>query len=217
MELKIIDVAKLLQVTTKTVYRWVYDEKIPFYRVNRQYRFDHRQLEDWAAAQGKVPAGLHASSTQPGTLADLIDRGGVHYRLEGTTMVEAINHASSLFPDLGGSDPATLLDALVRREEMQCTGLGSGIALPHPRTPAIRDPRHEFVAICMTEEPIPADTVDGDDVHTLLFVVCSEEIRHVRIMAKVSHLCRQEKFISLLRNRALRSEVSSFINDQLNS
>ena len=38
-DLKLKEVAKLLQVSDKTIYRWISDGKIPYYRLNHQYRF----------------------------------------------------------------------------------------------------------------------------------------------------------------------------------
>ena len=211
MELKLTDVAAMLNVSTKTIYRWIEDGKIPFYRVNKQYRFDQHQLEDWAAGQGRVPQGIRAQSSRPKSLLEMIDRGGIHYRVEGCTMINAILHGVPLFPDLGCVDSSAVLEALVLREEMQCTGVGEGLALPHARNPVIRDSRYEFVAIHMLESPFKADSIDGESIHALIYVLCAEEVRHVRVMAQVAHLCRQPEFADALRRRALRSELNDAI------
>ncbi|NLF59173.1 MAG: helix-turn-helix domain-containing protein, partial [Candidatus Hydrogenedens sp.] len=47
MELKIRDVAKLLMVSDKTVYRWVRAGAIPAYRVHDQYRVNRIELLEW--------------------------------------------------------------------------------------------------------------------------------------------------------------------------
>ncbi len=39
MDLKQKDVAELLNVSESTIKRWVADGKIPYYRLNNQYRF----------------------------------------------------------------------------------------------------------------------------------------------------------------------------------
>ena len=216
MELKVTGIAKLLQVSTKTIYRWVDEGRIPFYRVNRQYRFDTRQIEEWAAEQGRVPKKNRPGHVKPGMLMDLIERGGIHYHLEGTTMIEAICQAVGLFPELDDVRTMKLLETLIHRERMQCTGIGAGIAIPHPRVPVIDDAQYEFVAICMTETPIFADTVDSEDVHTLLFVICADEFRQMRMIAELSHLCRKKQFTEMLRGRALRSKLSIFIKKSFN-
>lgn len=215
MELKSSDVAKMLNVSTKTVYRWVESGRIPHYRVNKQYRFDRQQLEDWAASLGKVPKGSRAKFSRPMTLLELIARGGIHYHVEGCTMINAILNGLPLFPDLGPVEPSAVLEALVLREEMQCTGVGEGLALPHTRNPIITDARCEFVAIHMLESPVNAESADGKEIHTLIYVLCAEEVRHVRVMAKVAHLCRQPEFTQALESRALRNDLMGIIQSNL--
>jgi len=48
MQLTVRDVAKLLAVNEKTVYRWVQQSSLPGYRVNNQYRFNRAELLEWA-------------------------------------------------------------------------------------------------------------------------------------------------------------------------
>lgn len=47
MNLKIKDICELLQVSEKTVYRWIKDNKIPTYKINNQYRFNKAEINDW--------------------------------------------------------------------------------------------------------------------------------------------------------------------------
>src|SRR5579871_5676913 len=47
MDLKIKDVAELLNVSETTIRRWLSDGKIPAYRINHQYRFSRFEIENW--------------------------------------------------------------------------------------------------------------------------------------------------------------------------
>ena len=47
MDLKIKDVAELLNVSKTTIRRWLSDGKIPAYRLNHQYRFNRGEIESW--------------------------------------------------------------------------------------------------------------------------------------------------------------------------
>ena len=42
MQLTVRDVARLLNVSEKTVYRWIKAREIPAYRINEQYRIVFR-------------------------------------------------------------------------------------------------------------------------------------------------------------------------------
>lgn len=50
MRLSVKDVAGLLKVSEKTIYRWIKQETIPCYRVNEQFRFNRSELLEWATA-----------------------------------------------------------------------------------------------------------------------------------------------------------------------
>src|ERR1700694_5538436 len=47
MDLKIKDVADLLNVSETTIRRWITDGKIPTYRINQHYYFSRTEIENW--------------------------------------------------------------------------------------------------------------------------------------------------------------------------
>mgnify|MGYP003330610149 CR=1 FL=1 len=47
MDLKIKDVAELLNVSETTIRRWLVGGQIPAYRLNHQYRFSRLEIENW--------------------------------------------------------------------------------------------------------------------------------------------------------------------------
>ena len=47
MDLKIKDVADLLNVSESTIRRWISDGKIPAYRINQHYYFSRTEIENW--------------------------------------------------------------------------------------------------------------------------------------------------------------------------
>ncbi len=50
MQLGVRDVARILNVSEKSVYRWIRDGQLPAYKVNEQYRFNRAKLLEWANA-----------------------------------------------------------------------------------------------------------------------------------------------------------------------
>lgn len=47
MNLSVKNVAELLNVSEKTIYRMVQNETIPCFRVGGQWRFDRREIKSW--------------------------------------------------------------------------------------------------------------------------------------------------------------------------
>jgi mannitol/fructose-specific phosphotransferase system IIA component (Ntr-type) len=54
-----------------------------------------------------------------------------------------------------------VLDAVLRREQLGSTGIGRGLAIPHPRHPAVARPLG-VLAVC--RPPVPFNSLDGEPV-----------------------------------------------------
>ncbi|MBK7702560.1 MAG: helix-turn-helix domain-containing protein [bacterium] len=114
MQLNVREVAKLLSVSEKTIYRWIRDGHIPAYRFQDQYRFSRTELLEWATARriGIRPDIIHDTaeeSTSPLRLADALTEGGIHYRICGRTREEVLRAAVDVMKFPEGADRATVL------------------------------------------------------------------------------------------------------------
>lgn len=52
--LTVKEVAKKLNVSKSTIYHWVWDKKIPHYRLEIGLRFDEDEIDEWLKKQ-RVP------------------------------------------------------------------------------------------------------------------------------------------------------------------
>src|SRR5258708_35585909 len=89
MQLTVRDTARLLNVSEKTIYRWIAQGSLPAYRVQDQYRFNRAELLEWATSRKinvspEIFQEIESSSVPMPSLADALQAGGVFYRLEGS-------------------------------------------------------------------------------------------------------------------------------------
>jgi len=216
MELKLKEVAELLNVSSKTVYRWVWDGKIPCYRINHQYRFDLEEIRDWAGIDSGGSASDRAGGVEAEARVDvseLLRRGGIHYNIAGSSVKDVLANAVSQMNLPPSIDRGELLERLERREAMASTAVGDGLAIPHPREPIAASESDERVALCMLHEPIDFHSLDGGKVHSLVVVVSSDQVRHLRIISKLLFFRGGKEFSELLRRRALRDEIFGFVEE----
>ena len=94
---------------------------------------------------------------------------------------------------------------------MTPTAIGKGIALPHPREPILTDPLNQSVSICFLRDPIDFKALDKEPVHTLFVILSADAVRHVEILSRISYLCHEDDFISLLREKAPVKEIFDYI------
>lgn len=224
MDLKIKDVAELLNVSETTIRRWLSENKIPAYRLNHQYRFSRTEIETWVMSQklGKNIAPTTPTKKATPTNAQhgvkqfslyrAINKGGVLYDIPGDTKEEIIRGSMRKVSKTLNLDAEGLSELLLEREKLQSTGLGHGIALPHTRDYLL--PTHQdAVTIVFPHKPIPYDALDGKPVHSLFFLFACEDKRHLHLLAKIAHLCSLPTTINLLQSRPTREMLLEYVKE----
>jgi nitrogen PTS system EIIA component len=91
-----------------------------------------------------------------------------------------------------GLDPNQLVDALQRREKLQSTGIGEGVAIPHGKTDAVSD-----VVACVGRSIAGVDFQSLDGQPTQLFFTLlvpeSKHGLHLKALARVSRLLKEPR------------------------
>src|SRR3990172_7993787 len=95
MNLSVKDVAELLNVSEKTIYRMIQNETIPCFRVGGQWRFDRREIASWLEDTRAFSVNTAGDSTSDEDeesllIAELLRRGGIYYQVSGKSRNEAI-------------------------------------------------------------------------------------------------------------------------------
>ncbi len=212
MQLTVREVAQLLAVSEKTVYRWVGQRKLPAYRVNEQLRFNRAELLEWASAnKAQVSPELFAEPESAGTPAPSLDQalrdGGIHYRVGGDDTRGVLSSVVELMRLPDEVDRGFLLQVLLAREALQSTGIGEGIAIPHPRSPIVLHIARPSVTLCFLERPVDFAALDGRPVHALFTLVSPTARAHLQLLSRVAYALRVEAFRSLITRVASRDEI----------
>lgn len=214
MELKKRDIINLLQVSEKTLYRWIREKKIPCYRINHQYRFSRSEINEWIL-DSRIelsPKLLQLSiANRPTNFTGLLVNGGIHYDVPGASLPEALRNAVTTMPTPSGIPKEEIINALLSREEMMSTAIGRGIAIPHPRNPIVTSIEDASVSLCFLKTPFSCGALDNMPVHTLFILLTATPKRHLEVLSKISYLCHLEDFLHLLRRRAAAGEIMDYI------
>ena len=127
-----------------------------------------------------------------GQLADL--RADVVHAVDRDAVLQAA--AQRLSCD--ALDMAALGDSLQARERLGSTAIGHGVAVPHARNAAFRDPRGAFLRLA---RPIDFGARDGEPVD-LVFAMCAPEDTpelHLQHLAGVAERFADPEFRDRLR------------------
>jgi PTS system nitrogen regulatory IIA component len=232
MDLKIKDVADLLNVSESTIRRWIVEEKIPTYRINQHYYFSRTEIENWVIShkldktadgvspfmrrkevESASPSRSRATSgSKQFSLFRAIHKGDALHHLKGKTKEEIIRTTMRKTAKLLHVDAEVLTDLLLDRENLMPTALNNGIAVPHTRD-SLLDAHHDVVIVVFLDEPLEYGALDGLPVHTLFFLFACQDKRHLHLLAKIAHLSSQSHVREFFQTQPSKEQLLSFVKD----
>lgn len=141
-------------------------------------------------------------------LSDLLSTARVKVPLAATTKDDLLAELVDLLvEDQCAEDPVEVLRAVREREAILSTGIGSGVAIPHGKSPVCSG---LSIAAGVTSEPVDFDALDGEPVR-LIFLLVGPETEagpHIKALSRISRLVRQPE----LRERLMEvSDAHEFL------
>ena len=212
MKLLVKDAARLLEVSEKTIYRWIKQGSIPAYRLNEQYRFNRAELLEWATSRriSLSPEIFREEESEAASLPHLseaLTAGGIHYRIGGADKAAVLRQVVETMRLPSEVDRNFLFDVLLAREALGSTAIGDGIAIPHVRNPVILHLDRPTVTLCFLEQPIDFGALDGRPVN-VLFTLTSPTVRaHLHLLSRLSFALRCAPFREAVMRQAARDEI----------
>jgi PTS system nitrogen regulatory IIA component len=204
MHLTVRQVARYLKASEPEIYRWVTDQGLPAENIDGQYRFNRAEVLEWATLR-KMEIDPEFLQLRNGNnvprLADALARGGIHYRLPGATKEAVFQHMIGRMPLPAEVDRGFLLQVFLSRESTGSTGIGEGIALPHPRYPMVLPVPEPFITLCFLEKPVTYSHSADQKVHTLFALVCPTVRHHLGLLARLSFALRDPDFREAVRRQ----------------
>lgn len=103
-------------------------------------------------------------------------------------------------------EPETLLSEILAREEVETTGIGHGIAIPHARSDTVLA---SVVMIATLAEPIDFASIDGEPVDIVVLLAGSRELpgQQLRVLARISKLVGLSEFVADLRRAKTPADI----------
>jgi PTS system nitrogen regulatory IIA component len=205
------EAARALAMTEREVLRLVRGGILPACRINDQYLFNPVELLVWGAEHNRkmAPDVLPPSGEPPQmlSLAGAIERGGVHYDIAGSTRDEVLDAVAHL-PGVPAHVDRGLLAAVLRsREGLASTGIGGGIAIPHPRDPLVLHLETPIVLLCFLARAVDFEAIDQRPVRVLFTLLSPTISLHLRLLSRLAHALHDDVLLQLLAGTAARDAI----------
>jgi nitrogen PTS system EIIA component len=137
-------------------------------------------------------------------LADLLHTDRVRTDLDLSDKASALRALAELFGDdeRGGHSVEETVQALLEREALASTGVGSGVAIPHGRLKGLAK---TVAAMAIAPRGIAFDAIDGEPVHIFVCILAPRDggthgaSDHLKALARISRALRSESVRAALR------------------
>lgn len=146
-------------------------------------------------------------------IGDLLIGDAILIRQGASSKRQALHIVAEAASDLLGLSDTSIFDALMEREALGSTGLGSGVAVPHARLAGLQRVQAVFVKL---ESPVSYDALDDRPVDLMfaLFAPPADGAGHLRALAAVSRAMRSPELRQQLRQANTVDSISALFLQQ---
>ncbi|MCA9232109.1 MAG: PTS sugar transporter subunit IIA [Planctomycetales bacterium] len=150
---------------------------------------------------------------------DFVSRDSIRTSVEEDSKEQVIRSMATALLESGKiseDQHESIIEAILKREELGSTGIGRGVAVPHTKHPSV----DELVGtVAVSEVGVDFDSLDGEKVH-LLFLLVSPPDRpgdHLRALENISRQLRDETFCSFLKQSKSPDDVWQLLEEADNN
>ncbi len=146
-------------------------------------------------------------------LSELLSADRIKVPLRGLTKNDLLRELVDLVaPTADQSAREAILAAVQEREQLLSTGIGSGVAIPHGKTPVVDQ---LLMAAGVASRPVDFDALDGQPVQLFFLLVGPENASgaHVKALSRISRLLRRDTFRQRLVDATSSEEFYAVLSE----
>ncbi|MEO0102349.1 MAG: PTS sugar transporter subunit IIA [candidate division WOR-3 bacterium] len=146
-------------------------------------------------------------------LVELLEKGGIILSIKAKEKIGAIKEMAQVLIDKGVIlNTEEFFTEILRRENLESTGIGMGVAIPHARTKAVKD---LVLVFGRSEEGVDFSSLDKKPSHLLFLISAPEDKKeeYIYTLAKISRLVRKDEVRIKLNKAKNQEELLAIIRD----
>lgn len=152
-----------------------------------------------------------ARPTIPVKIQDILKPGQVLLDIKSSAKTDVLSELTSLLiPQTQGQMRQEIVQALLDREKLGSTGIGSGVAVPHAKSSRVD---HIICALGISLKGIEFEALDHAPVHIVFLLVAppNSQSEHLNILARIVRLLKDRVFRQALREAKSQDEILGLI------
>jgi PTS system nitrogen regulatory IIA component len=220
MILTLKELAEYLRVNERTILRMLKTGKIQGAKIGGQWRFNGSQIDRLFFPSTPVdddddeemPMSILTRPHIGIPVSRMMSEDRMVLDIKGKNTEEVITELTDprFFAGLV-LDVHDLREKCMARENVLSTGVGNGIAIPHPRDPVTTLRAPASVIYGYSKKGVDFNAPDGNPVH-FFFLVCSQNIElHLHLMGCMARLLKNEDFLKALPKCVEKADVIKLV------
>ncbi len=147
-------------------------------------------------------------------LIEIIPTEGVLFALKAANKKGALHEIAALAEAFTDIPQKKIFENVLEREKLGSTGIGNGVAIPHAKLPEINRIWGFFARL---EQPIDFEAIDEQpvDLIFLLLTPAGAGAEHLKALARVSRLLREQNVLEKLRGALDQSALYAILTEPL--
>lgn len=152
-------------------------------------------------------------------LADFVVRDAIVSELKASTKEEAIREIVESLTATGHlkrDESESIIQAIMKREELGSTGIGNGVAVPHTKHPSVEK---MVGTVAISHKKLDFASIDRESVD-LIFLLVSPPDRpgeHLRALENISRHLRVDMFCRILRQSKTKVDIIEVLEEADNN
>ncbi len=143
---------------------------------------------------------------------ELLAQDAVVPNLKAGSKKQLLQELSHKAATLTGIEERRIFDVLLERERLGTTGVGQGIAIPHGKIGELPRLHGLFARLAA---PIDFDAIDDEPVDLIFLLLAPESAGadHLKALARISRLLRDQEFCRKLRGSDEADAIYALLTD----
>ncbi len=146
-------------------------------------------------------------------LYDILGKNAIIAELDSNDKQGVLRELAVAVSESAKTESSEILKVLLEREQLGSTGIGGGIGIPHGKLKSINS---TIVGFGRSIQGVEFDSLDNRPVYIFFLLLTPENstVSHLRVLAHISKLLKNDDFKDNLINAESIDEIKGIIGEQ---
>lgn len=146
-------------------------------------------------------------------ILDVLHRGAILADLKALDKIGVLEELVTPIARIAGINHDNLVKVLMDRERLGSTGIGEGVGIPHGK---LKELESLFLGFGLSHKGVDFESMDGQPTHIFFLLITPENSTslHLKLLARISRILKNEPFKEKLINATSSNEIYSIIKEE---